>query len=744
LKISVNSFPLNVLKATRQQWIYAVLAIVLSIFVANGLWFFLPLLAFFYVRFPKNYWIFFLVFLASFGLLHLATRPVILPELADEPATYLAKILRVRRRNEERQTAIVEINEQLVFMTFRDVYPRIVPGQTVEIFGRLAPPSPPTVPHRFNFKDFLRNQGIHLTIHTSELAVVEANFSPWRFQYELADWIRGRFPPLTASYLQSFFLGLRDDMDEETMDIYDDLGILHVFAISGVHVTLLSGVVRDALKRVGLMDLFVDGVLIVFCLLFIFIAGGSVSIIRACAMAILAILNRKLKLGLSSFDIFAVVFIANFALNPLVIFSRGFQFSYWIAFVLICSRNALRGLNPWQSRLVIVYLARMASIPIAVSSGFEVNVTSYIANLVLVPLLMQIIIPALLVTIFLPPLAPLTDFLLQTFEDLNGFLQPILNLNVTFGAVSLPVVILLMALLLMSCYFFEVSKNQLIRLALIGLYFLVLEANRMLVPATTITFLDVGQGDAAIIRSPYQACTVVIDTGGDLSRINRDDPSIFANTLKPYLLGNGVRVIDFLILTHEHYDHLAEAIPLLNRFNVRQIIVSEANHDQQMLAIVAKANQLNIPIHTARPLDTFTCGNQVYTFIHDEVTNLDVNEDSLVMTVEVAGFNVLLTGDIGHASEAAVLANNHLSHVDIYQVAHHGSRYSNSLEFMEALNVKYAVVQAGRRNFFGHPHAELFEVVEELGVILLNNASHGTVSFRLQGGDYQIHVWSNE
>ena len=744
----VNLFDLKLLKSllkrTRQHWIYAVFAIVLGIFVHSGMLVLLPLLAFFYFRFRQYYWVLLLIFGVTLLMLHVATRPPVLPVLPAEPMTYTAEIIRVRRRTDERQTAIVEIGGHRTFMTFRDAYPRLVPGQTVEIHGRLTHPTEPTVPHRFNFREFLFYQGIYLTIHTSQLTIVETSFSPWRFQYDIADWIRGRFPPLTSSYLQSFFLGLRDDMDEETMDIYSDLGILHVFAISGVHVTLLTGILKDALKRVGLMDIFVDGIIIVFCIAFVFATGGSISIIRACAMGILAIVNRRAKLGLSSFDIFALVFIANFIANPLVVFQRGFQYSYWIAFVLICSRPTLRGLTPIKSRMTIVFLARMASIPIAVASGFEINITSYLANLVLVPLLMQIIIPALLVTLFLPFLAPFTDFLLQTFEYLNGFLQPFLNINLTFGALRLPVVLLLMSLLLLSCYLYEKHQKLLIRLALIGLYVLVLEINRIWIPYSTVTFLDVGQGHATIIRSPFQTCTIVIDTGGDMGRLRSDNPSIFGNTLEPYLLGNGVRNIDFLILSHEHYDHIAEAIPLMQRFNVRNLIISEAKQEHQMQAVVTEAARLNVLVHIARPLDTFICGNQIYTFVHDEVDNLSINEDSLVMTVEIDGFNVMLTGDKGHPSEPAVLANNHLSRIDIYQVAHHGSRYSNSLEFMDSLNIRYAVVQAGRRNFYGHPHSELFEVTDELGIPLLNNAVHGTVQFKIQRGGYQIHIWSFE
>ena len=738
----MNLLNLNHLKKTRQHWIYVVFAIVLGIFVYNGLLILLPLLAFFYFRFPKSYWLFLLVFAASIVLLHFGTPSPFFPYLSGEQATYIAKIIQVRRHSEEHQTAIIDIDGERVFMTFRDTYPRLVPGQTVEIFGRLTRPADPTVPHRFNFRTFLHNQDIHLTIHTSELTVTDTSFSPWRFQYDAASWIQDRFPPLTSSYLQAFFLGLRDDMDEETMNMFANLGLLQLFSISGVNVTLLTGILKNTLKRIGLINIFVDTIIIIFCICFIFLAGGSVSVIRACSMAILAIINRRLKMGLSSFDIFSVVFITNFIFNPIIVYQSGFQFSYWISFILICSRPSLKKLTPIKSRIVIVYLARMASIPLSVASGYELNVTSYLSNLLISPILMTLIIPALLITLFIPFLAPLMDLLLQAFQSINGFLEPFLNTNIIFGSTPLLIVILLMALLLASCYFYEKYKKLWIRLALIGLYMLILGANRIWSPYTTITFLDVGQGDATIIRSPYQRCTIVIDTGGDMNRIHSDNPSIFTNTLEPYLLGAGVRNIDFLILTHEHYDHIAEAIPLMNRFNVRNLILSEAQLGNQMMTIVEEAMKLNIPIHVARPLDSLTCGNQVYTFIHDEIDNKDVNEDSLVMTVEIDGFNILLTGDIGHITEPAVLANNHLDHFHIYQVAHHGSRYSNSLEFMDALNIRYAVVQVGRRNFYGHPHTELFDVVNELNIPLLNNAEHGTVQFRLRSGNYQIRYWS--
>jgi len=729
------------IKPARQHLIYGAFCVLLGVLVYNGLYILLLSLVFFCVRFPKKYWLFFLIFGASVGWLHFHNQHPTLPDLDGVPRAYVAEVIRIRRQSDDRQTAMIDIDGHSVFMTLRNAEPRLAPGQTIEVYGRLSSPTSPTVPHRFNFQDFLLNQGIHLTMHTDQVTVVSDRFSVWQIQHQLGDWVQNTFPEPTSSYLQSFFFGLRRDMDEDIMSIFSDLGILHVLAISGVHVTLLTGILKDGLKRIGLIDLFVDGVVVLFCIAFIFVAGGSISIVRASSMSLLSLINRRFKLGLSSFDVFALVFMACFIVNPLLVYQGGFQFSFWISFVLICSRPTLQGSSPLKSKLAIVYLARMASIPISVSSGFEVNVTSYVANLLLVPLLMQFIIPALLVSLFLPFLSPVTNFLLEIFEEINLFLHPILNVNLIFGALPLVGVVLLMGCLLLSCFYYERHRKLWIRLALIGVYVLVLEGARLWQPYSAVTFLDVGQGDAAIIRSPYHSCTIVVDTGGDVSRVRGHNPSIFSNTLEPYLLGNGVRRVDLLILTHEHYDHIAEAIPLMNRFEVGGLIISEAEAGDQLQTILDEADRLGIPVHRATPLDTFTCGNQHYTFIHREIDNQDVNEDSLVMAVDVEGWSILLTGDIGHPTEDVILVNNPLERVDVYQVAHHGSRHSNSLEFMEALNIRYAVVQVGRRNFYGHPSQELFDVTDQLEIPLLSNAVHGTVQFRLRNGRYSIHIW---
>ena len=728
--------------AYKQHLIYFVFMIVMAALINEGVWLVIPGFFFFMRRFPKKYWVYFVVFASAFAYLRVA---FIVPDfsLNGENATYEARVVEVRRRTEERQSVIIRVGSEDIFMNFREGEPRLLPGDRLQVTGRIQIPGEPTVPYAFNFRRFLSNQRIHLSMHTQEVEIVARHFSPWQFQFMAADWVQDRLPPLVATYFQAFFLGIRDGIDDEALEAFGDLGILHVFAISGVHVTLLTGILRDFLKRVGLMDVLVDGVLIVFLIAFIFLTGGSVSVVRAASMMILSTVNRRAGWRLSSYDIFSIVFIANFVVNPLILYQTGFIYSYWITFVLISSNSFLRTLTPFKSRLFIPFLARMASLPLQIATGYELNVTSYLSNLLLVPFIMNIIIPGLLLSVVLPPVAQILEIILGWFENFNFFLSPFLNINFVFGSLPLWVVVVLLMMLLGCAWHYERKRKWYSWLVLILCSFLMLESMRTFRPQSFVTFLDVGQGDSTVIRSPWHSCTVVVDTGGVVN-IGGPNRSIFGQTLEPYLLGAGVRTIDYLVLTHEHFDHIAEAIPLMGRFRVRNLVISEAEPIGLLGDILEEARSLGVNVLVARPFDTLSCGNQHYTFIHREVNNLDTNEDSLVMALDVDGFKTLLTGDIGFETEGDVLRNFPFDRLDVYQMAHHGSRHSNSLEFLSALNPRYAVVSAGRRNFYGHPSQEMFDVVDALDLPLFSTAEHGTIQFRLGRRGYDIFIWQAE
>ena len=713
--------------------------ILVAVFVNEGFFLAIFVLLFYIRRFPRKYWLYFCVCLLAFGWLRLSLRERSYP-FSEEMTTYYATVREIRRQRDDRQTAIIDIAGNKVFLTYPHGEPRLLPGDIIAVKGRIRKPTNPTVPHQFNFKRHLRTQGIGLTLYATSLTKIDESWSIWRYQYQILEWLEASYPPLTAAYIQALFLGVRDGIEPGALEAYNQLGILHLFAISGLHVALLTTILMHLLKRIGLIQNLID--LFVFCFLgiFIIITGASASIVRAGGMMMLALLNRRFKWQLSAYDIFAIVFMINFIINPRQIYQSGFIFSYWITFVLISTQSFFREFSPLKITLFIPFMAQLAGLPIRLAGSYEFNLVAYLNNLLLVPLVTYAIIPLLLLALVIPQLSLLTEHVLVGFEELSLLFSQRLNVPTTFGALTLEVILLLAAMLLFCCWYFGVTKKSGVWLGLILAYAITLEGQRLWRPNSQITFLDVGQGESTVIQSPFQSCTVIIDTGGIFS-FSGASSSIFSRTLEPFLLGEGIRRVDYLILTHEHFDHIGEAIPLLERFTVTNLVISEATPTGLLKDIIRVADEQNTAVLTARPHDVITCANQIHTFIHQAVRNMDINEESLVSTLAINDFTVLFTGDIGFPAEATILKNYSLSGLDIYHVAHHGSRFSNSMAFLESLSPRYAVVSAGRNNFYGHPSRELFEVVNDLNIPLLNTQNEGTIQFKINRRGYQIFIY---
>jgi len=728
----------------RQHVIYIVLALIALVLTRAGVFWAILLVFAYPFRFPRSYPYFFVAVGIFFLRFWLGDQPV--PQLVPKGIqVYEAQVVQVRRQLPERQVAVIALNGENIYLTFPEGEPKLLPGDWISVTGELQDPSPVRVPHGFDFSNFLRGQGISRTLFARDLEVTRQGFSPWRYQHLLSRWVSERLPPMTAAYVQALFLGQRDGLDGEWLGALSDLGIIHVFAISGLHVGLLSGILAYGLKRVGVIEEIAQFILIGFLAAFAFIAGGSPSIVRAASMSALAILNRRLKWRLSSLDIFSLVFLANVWVAPFQIRQVGFVYSYWLTVVLILSREFLRPLKGWQLLLFFPLLAQLGALPLTLFFNYEVNLWAYGANLLLVPVVTGLLIPALLLATLVPVISYLTEPVLLLFQQLGLSLARHFFRPWVTGAIHLQLLLLLLVLFLAASYGFERFRKWLIWPGMLGLMVLILEANRLSV-GTQITFVDVGQGDAIVLQSPLHSCVVVVDTGGDVA-IGRERRSIFPRTLEPFLLGEGIRVIDYLVITHSDFDHYGEALPLMARFPIRNLVINDEEFSNIVQSdlyreVLATARENGTQILTARTGDLLTCGNQAYTFLQPVRVAKDTNDTSLVKLVEMAGVQTLLTGDIGFEVEPYILRNLGASRVDIYKSAHHGSRFSNSLAFMERVNPQVAVVTAGVGNRYGHPTQEWFDVMEALGIRQFDTPSYGTVQFLLDGeGGFRVRTW---
>ncbi|MEY4722675.1 MAG: hypothetical protein RLZZ324_188 [Candidatus Parcubacteria bacterium] len=258
--------------------------------------------------------------------------------------------------------------------------------------------------------------------------------------------------------------------------------------------------------------------------------------------------------------------------------------------------------------------------------------------------------------------------------------------------------------------------------------------------AVTLRALDVGQGDAILIQDGSNQ--LLIDGG--------PDNAVLAG------LGDAMplfdRTIEEMVLTHPHMDHYAGLIPVLARYHVKKIMLGRADGDkgeyQSFLAAVAWSGAEVTQVGAG---DAFDLSPRVHLAVlypppagsadrAHVLTAADKNASSVVMRMDTGGHSALLTGDATAEVEAWLLAHGADVHADILKVAHHGSRYSSTLAFLQAVHAEYALISVGAKNDYHHPAWSTIQRLNALGARVYRTDQDGTVTARFTAAGVEVRA----
>lgn len=248
----------------------------------------------------------------------------------------------------------------------------------------------------------------------------------------------------------------------------------------------------------------------------------------------------------------------------------------------------------------------------------------------------------------------------------------------------------------------------------------------------TVTFFDVGQGDAALIRTP-QDQTILIDGGPDRTILTKLGESL------PWTR----RTIDLVILSHPHADHVAGLNYVLARYRVRHVLMTGAIHTTpEYLKFLELLKNKEVPVTIAQAGQVIELNGGVsvevlwpFKSVVGERVN-DLNITSIVNRVVYKATAVLFTGDMPKENEAALLNSGSDLTAQILKVAHQGSRTSSSEEFIKAVAPEVAVIPVGQ-NSYGHPHAEVVERLKKLVEVVLRTDAEGDITWQSNGQSWQ-------
>jgi len=242
-------------------------------------------------------------------------------------------------------------------------------------------------------------------------------------------------------------------------------------------------------------------------------------------------------------------------------------------------------------------------------------------------------------------------------------------------------------------------------------------------------FLDVGQGDGAVLRTP-KGRWVVIDVGPASQRSDAG-----ARVVVPFLERHGARSVAAVVVSHAHLDHIGGVTALFDRFPVGEVLEPGAPVvDPLYTGFLSALDRRSISWHPVRRGERFTLDGVRFTVLHPEPMwagwGEDVNEDSVVLLVEYGAFQALFAGDAGFPAEEVL--RSRVGRVDVLKVGHHGSRGSTGDAWLDALRPRLAVISVGR-NDYGHPAPATLARLAAHGIPVRRTDQEGTITVLTDG-----------
>jgi competence protein ComEC len=254
-----------------------------------------------------------------------------------------------------------------------------------------------------------------------------------------------------------------------------------------------------------------------------------------------------------------------------------------------------------------------------------------------------------------------------------------------------------------------------------------------------IDFLDVGQGDSALVTMP-DGTTLLIDAGGNTFDSTR---RIGETVVSEYLWWRGMSEIDYVLATHADADHIDGLNDVLKNFTVRAALIARRPVDDPEFAKFAQTlARTNTHSETIEAGDVIHFGDVVVSVLWPAATGeKSTNNDSIVMRIQYGERAILLTGDIEQPAERSLLASQELLHADVIKVPHHGSKTSSTEAFVAATNPQFAIISVGRTSQFGHPHKEVVDRWQSSGATVLTTGNGGTITVSTDGHDLNLKTF---
>jgi competence protein ComEC len=636
----------------------------------------------------------------------------------------------------------------------------VVAGERLVIRGRLAPFDEARNPGEPSPRAIARAEGLAGALSGSVVARAGLNLGDvrsWsaRIRAILAIRLRSMLREPEATVVAGALWGERGTLAASLRDDFQATGTVHVLITAGLHLGVIAALSLGVLRLFAVPRIPASLAAIACVVAYAWLSGAHLPSERAAAMIGAGLLARACGARVASWNALALAALVVAAIRPAAVTSVSFALSFsCVGAIVLFARPLGRALErlalPERVReaLALTIATQIGVWPLSAATFGLVAPYAVLANAAVVPATALAMLGgiATLALVSLPlaagVAASLTAFDVDAILGVVQLVAALPGARVTVAPPPLAAivgydVVALVAAALLARY------ARVAVMLLIGASLAVLATTLRLPDGRlTIMMLDVGQGDAIVLRTP-RGHVVLIDSGGRLERgpeIGGLSPAevVGQRVVRGYLRREGVREVALLVNTHPHGDHVGGCAPVVKTLRVREIADSgQAYGGRAFSDCLHFAHDRGVHVSTVTSGMRWTTDDGVILDVLSpsepflSETGDDINENSVVVRLSYrvgdTTFRALFMGDAGEAEERRLLQRGDDVAAQLLKVGHHGSRYASTEPFLAAVHPAVALISVGRRNTFGHPAPETIEALARVGARIYRTDRCGAV-----------------
>lgn len=617
------------------------------------------------------------------------------------------------------------------------------------------------VPHsqsnfnQFDYQLFLNRQNINYIMYAKELSEIEAPYTYFS-QYYRFDSVRQKllrycdrmYSPIISRYMKAFIFGDKRELSDDVTSAFKNLGIIHLLSISGLHISLLIVMSDKLLTRLTVTRESIRLIHLVLLPSFGLFSGFGISVFRAVVQAWVRCFSDFQKWDLTSLDCWSIAFVSALIINPAVIYSIGFQLSYTMSFILlfVSQLSFFQDYSLWKQMCLLTIALFISSVPILSFHYYEFSMGVLILNSFYIPFVSYVIMPGLLFLFLISPLKSVSPFfslldkamelILTSMEEITTGIDKMMSMTFISGRLSATVIIIWIVLIIAGLILLEQKKSNSFLISTAAMFILLLQINKYS-PLGHIIMIDVGQGDAILIKEPFNRGNHLIDTGGSVQwgtdeswQIQENEFTLGKNVVLPVLKSFGIDRLDSIIITHPHRDHYGEIAEIANGVTVNHIVLNNYTFSHSSVKEeLLKINDYSIVVENIDADSKNVLPENVFYLKDEWVDDDNLNNQSIVLIGKYGKLVWLFTGDIEKEREISIMSQYPELKADVLKVSHHGGATSTHDAFLSQIDPDYALISVGKGNRYGHPNQETVDQLSYLKNSLYRTDSNGSIRY---------------